>query len=93
MFVVLFSEMAEKEASSVGNGQSAQGGLAAPSAGTHGVLQDGLSFTPLDSNRAGVVQPFPRSPKLQRKIANAGQPSQVLLCSDMICSGQSESSS
>lgn len=81
---VQFSEMAEKKALSVGNGQStvaqsAQGGLVAPSAGMHGALQDGLSFTPLDSNTDGVVQPFPRSPKLQRKVADAGQPSQVLL--------------
>lgn len=72
--------MAEKEALSVDNGQSAaaaQGGLRSPSAGTHSVLQDGLSYTPLDSNSDRVVQPFPRSPKLQRKTVKAGQPSQV----------------
>ncbi|XP_049424828.1 E3 ubiquitin-protein ligase TRIM62 isoform X2 [Epinephelus fuscoguttatus] len=78
------SEMAEKKASSVGNGQSTvaqsgQSSLPAPSAGTHSVLQDGLSFTPLDSNDARAVQPFPRSPKLQKKIAKAGQPSQEQL--------------
>nr|XP_046236888.1 E3 ubiquitin-protein ligase TRIM62 [Scatophagus argus]XP_046236889.1 E3 ubiquitin-protein ligase TRIM62 [Scatophagus argus] len=75
--------MAEKETLSVGNGQSTVAQLAhspAPlSGGTHSVLQDGLSFTPLDSNSDTVVQPFPRSPKLQRKIANAGQPSQCTL--------------
>lgn len=74
--------MAEKEALSAGNGQStaaqsAQGSLAAPSAGAHGVLQDGASFTPLDSGSDRVVQPFPRSPKLQKKTAKAGQLSQV----------------
>ncbi|XP_044038774.1 E3 ubiquitin-protein ligase TRIM62 [Siniperca chuatsi] len=76
--------MAEEEASSVGNGQStaaqsAQGGLAAPSAGIHSALQDGLRFTPLDSSGDRVVQPFPRSPKLQRKLAKAGQLSQEQL--------------
>ncbi len=74
--------MAEKQAASAANGQStvaqsAQGGLASPSAGTHSVLQDGLSLTPLDSSDDRVVQPFPRSPKLQRKTAKAGQLSQV----------------
>ncbi|XP_037613738.1 tripartite motif-containing protein 14 isoform X4 [Sebastes umbrosus] len=68
--------MAEKEALSGGSSRSAQSGLAAPSAGSHSVLQDGLSFTPLDSKDDGAVQPFPRSPKLQRKIANAARPSQ-----------------
>ncbi|XP_074479493.1 E3 ubiquitin-protein ligase TRIM62 [Sebastes fasciatus] len=71
--------MAEKEASSGGNSRSAQSGLAAPSAGSHSVLQDGLSFTPLDYKDDGAVQPFPRSPKLQRKIANAARPSQEQL--------------
>ncbi|TNN26888.1 hypothetical protein EYF80_062969 [Liparis tanakae] len=66
------SEMAEE--SSAAEGQSARGGLATPPAGSHGVLLDGLSFTPLDANG---VPPFPRSPKLQRKIAIAAQPSQV----------------
>lgn len=74
--------MAEKEDLSVGNGQStvaqsAQSAPALPSAGTHSVLQDRLSLTPLDSNSDRVVQPFPRSPKLQKKMANAGQLSQV----------------
>lgn len=74
--------MAEKGPFSVGNGkstmaQSVQSGLAAHSAGAHSVLQDGLSFTPLDSNSDRVVQPFPRSPKLQRKQAKAAKPSQV----------------
>ncbi|XP_042368176.1 E3 ubiquitin-protein ligase TRIM62 [Plectropomus leopardus] len=73
--------MAEKKAFCAGNGESAvaqsgQSGLPARSAGSHSVLQDGLSFTPLDSNEDRTVQPFPRSPKLQKKIAKAGQPSQ-----------------
>ncbi|XP_056298901.1 uncharacterized protein si:dkey-219e21.4 isoform X3 [Pseudoliparis swirei] len=67
--------MAEQE-SSAAEGQSARRGLAAPPAGSHGVLLDGLSFTPLDANG---VPPFPRSPKLQRKIAIAAQPSQEQL--------------
>lgn len=67
--------MAEQKAFSVGNGQSAQSGLGVSPAGAPGALQDGLSFALLDGNE--VVQPFPRSPKLQRKVANAGQPSQV----------------
>ncbi|XP_070785807.1 nuclear factor 7, ovary [Enoplosus armatus] len=71
--------MAEKEALSVGNGQSAQSGLAAPPAGPHSVLQDGLSFTPLDSRADSVVQPFPRSPKFQRKAAKAEPLSQEQL--------------
>ncbi|KAM9335462.1 E3 ubiquitin-protein ligase TRIM62 [Symphorus nematophorus] len=75
--------MAEKEALPAGNGQStaaqpAQSGLVAPSVGSHTVLPDGLSFTPLDSKNDSV-QPFPRSPKLQRKIALAAQPSQEQL--------------
>lgn len=74
--------MAEREALSVGNGQaseaqSAQSGLAPPSADSHGVLRDGPSFTPLGPSGDGVVQPFPRSPKLQRKIAKAAQLSEV----------------
>uniref|UniRef100_UPI0037E895DD nuclear factor 7, ovary n=1 Tax=Semicossyphus pulcher TaxID=241346 RepID=UPI0037E895DD len=76
--------MAEKEASSVGKGestvpQSARRALAAPSADTHRVLPDRLSFTPLDSNSDRSVQPFPRSPKLQRKIAIIAPPSQEQL--------------
>ncbi|XP_056225803.1 nuclear factor 7, ovary isoform X1 [Seriola aureovittata] len=76
--------MAERESLSVGNGQSAvaqsvQSGVAPPSAGAHSVLQDGLSFTPLDFNCDRVVQPFPRSPKLQRKKAKDGKPSQEQL--------------
>ncbi|XP_070710679.1 E3 ubiquitin-protein ligase TRIM62 [Pempheris klunzingeri] len=76
--------MAEKETLSVGDGQataaaSAQASVVAPSPGTHGALQDGLHFTPLDSTSNRDVQPFPRSPKLQRKIASAAQPSQEQL--------------
>lgn len=77
-----YSDMAEGEPLSVGNGQSAlvqsvQSDLMAPSAGIHGLLQDGSSYTPLDSNTDRTVQPFPRSPKLQRKAAADAQPSQV----------------
>lgn len=61
--------MAEGQSLSVGGAQAVQGGLTAPSAGTRSALQDRLSFTPLDSNSDGVVQPFPISPKLQRKKA------------------------
>ncbi|XP_060887104.1 E3 ubiquitin-protein ligase TRIM62 [Labrus mixtus] len=73
--------MAEKEGAAVGNGrspaaQSAQSGLAAPSADSYGILQDPFSFTSLDSNSNRTVQPFPRSPKLKKKTANAGLPTQ-----------------
>lgn len=64
----------------VSNGQpvqAIQGELLAPSAGLSGLLQDGASFTPLDSSSDQPVQPFPRSPKLQRKAAKDVQPSQV----------------
>ncbi|XP_010744354.2 nuclear factor 7, ovary [Larimichthys crocea] len=78
------SEMAEKEALSVGNGRSAetlsaQNGPVLPSAGSDSILQDRLSFMPLESSTDKPIQPFPRSPKLQRKIADAGQPSQEQL--------------
>ncbi|KAI3375846.1 hypothetical protein L3Q82_004123 [Scortum barcoo] len=70
--------MEEKQTLSAANGQStaaqsAQDGLAAPSAGMFGLLQDGVGFTPLDSNSDRAVQPFPRSPKLQKKKAKTGQ--------------------
>ncbi|XP_071762046.1 putative E3 ubiquitin-protein ligase TRIML1 [Centroberyx gerrardi] len=59
---------------------SVQSGLGSPSAGNPSVLQDGgLSFTPLDSSTDGVVQPFPRSPKLLRKLAEARQLSEEQL--------------
>ncbi|XP_051800021.1 E3 ubiquitin-protein ligase TRIM62 [Acanthochromis polyacanthus] len=58
-------------------GPSAQSDLAAPSAGIDSLLQDG--FTSLDTGSDRVVQPFPRSPKLQRKVAKAAQPSQEQL--------------
>ncbi|XP_074517887.1 E3 ubiquitin-protein ligase TRIM62 [Halichoeres trimaculatus] len=57
---------------------SAQCGLTAPSADSHSVLQDRLS-SPLDSNDERTVQPFPRSPKLKKKMENTGQPSQEQL--------------
>lgn len=55
---------------------SGQCGLAAPSADSHSVLQDRLSFSTLNSNER-TVQPFPRSPKLKKKMENTGPPSQV----------------
>ncbi|XP_055358795.1 zinc-binding protein A33 isoform X2 [Betta splendens] len=70
--------MAEKSSQSVGDGQAALSGLTLPSAGIHGVQQDGQSFA-LDFNSGGVAQPFPRSPKLQRKVAKAAQPSKEQL--------------
>lgn len=78
-YSVQCSDMAEKEAT---NGQatvgpSTQSVPALPSAGTHSSLQDMLNLTSLDSSSDEVVQPFPRSPSLQRKMANAAQPSQV----------------
>ncbi|KAJ4936447.1 hypothetical protein JOQ06_001039 [Pogonophryne albipinna] len=79
--------MAGKEALSVGDGQLAQSGLAAPAAGSpagsHSALQEGRGFSPLDSS-SDRVQPFPRSPKLQKKIANFGQPSKVNLSMDQL---------
>ncbi|XP_047428056.1 nuclear factor 7, brain isoform X2 [Mugil cephalus] len=76
--------MAEKELQSVGNGQSTmvpsvQSDLGAPSAGIHSLLHDGASFTSLESNGDNVVQPFPRSPKLQRKQGKVARPSQEQL--------------
>lgn len=72
--------MAEKEALSVGDGhttgaQSTQSVLTA--AGSHSLLQDKLNHTPLDFSNDRIVQPFPRSPKLLKKIANTEQLSQV----------------
>nr|XP_019955718.1 PREDICTED: E3 ubiquitin-protein ligase TRIM62-like isoform X1 [Paralichthys olivaceus]XP_019955719.1 PREDICTED: E3 ubiquitin-protein ligase TRIM62-like isoform X1 [Paralichthys olivaceus] len=79
--------MSEKQSLSVGNGQSTadlseQRGVTAPHAGARNALQDGLcltDWTPLESNSDRVVQPFPRSPKLQRKKGKAGKPSQEQL--------------
>lgn len=68
------SEMAENENLQVGNGQSGGSGApAVPSAGAESALQEWLTM--LDSD--GVAQPFPRSPKLQRKTNHAEKPSQV----------------
>ncbi|XP_047194873.1 nuclear factor 7, brain [Hippoglossus stenolepis] len=74
--------MSEKESLSVGNGQATTAqlsGVTAPPAGTRSVLEDGLSLTPLDSNSDRLVQPFPRSPKLQRNKGKAGKPTQEQL--------------
>lgn len=68
--------MAEKHLS-VNDEQQVQSKLSAPSAGLPGFLQDGAGFTPLDSSSDGSIQPFPRSPKLQRKVAKDAEPSQV----------------
>ncbi|KAM9836826.1 uncharacterized protein ACBR49_019242 isoform 2-T2 [Aulostomus maculatus] len=82
--------MAEKAPLSVQKGlktvkqQSAHSGMEAPSASTQGELRDRLSFTPLDTNDDRVVQPFPRSPKLQGKLAKAGQHSQEQLSRRMV---------
>ncbi|XP_030194514.1 E3 ubiquitin-protein ligase TRIM50 isoform X2 [Gadus morhua] len=55
---------------------TSQGGGAAPSAGDIGVLQlEALCLSSIDSNSEQAVQPFPRSPKLLRKLAKAIQPS------------------
>ncbi|KAK6323078.1 hypothetical protein J4Q44_G00054170 [Coregonus suidteri] len=57
---------------SPGSSLSAQSGAMVPPVEYQAVLQDGaLSLVPLDSHSAGegVVQPYPRSPKLIRKIA------------------------
>lgn len=78
--------MAERESRSLGNGTSTAvyTNLLAPSEGIHSLLQDGLSFTPLDASSDGTVQPFSRSPKLQRKAAKTAQPSQVQICFDWL---------
>ncbi|XP_011604776.2 E3 ubiquitin-protein ligase TRIM39 isoform X1 [Takifugu rubripes] len=52
---------------------------AAPPADSHSVLQERLSQASLDPNRDPAVQPFPRSPSLQRKMTQAAQPSQEQL--------------
>lgn len=73
MFCSVHEKMAEKEQTVV----QSQDELPSPSAGLISLLQDGLNFTPLDSNTEEVVQPFPRSPKLQRKSTKAAPLSQV----------------
>ncbi|XP_056883295.1 nuclear factor 7, ovary [Takifugu flavidus] len=52
---------------------------AAPPADSHSVLQERLSQASLGPNRDPAVQPFPRSPSLQRKMTQAAQPSQEQL--------------
>lgn len=74
MLYVHSTEMAENGNLQVGKGQSGGSSAAAlPSAGAESALQERLTM--LDSD--GVAQPFPRSPKLQRKTNNAEKPSQV----------------
>ncbi|KAK7910215.1 hypothetical protein WMY93_014899 [Mugilogobius chulae] len=57
-------------------------GLAVPSAGGQSVLQGAMSLTPLDSTE-DRVQPFPRSPELQRKLAKAAVPTKEQLSKKM----------
>ncbi|KAM8880942.1 uncharacterized protein ACB058_001240 [Synchiropus picturatus] len=75
--------MAAKEQSIVDNnaGQSrcGQSSAVAPSPDSHSVFQDGLSYFPLDSNENREIQPFPRSPKLLRKLNRVEKPSQEQL--------------
>ncbi|XP_028330591.1 E3 ubiquitin-protein ligase TRIM62 [Gouania willdenowi] len=73
--------MAEKDRLFQGNGGSAelQSDPGVLSTGMQSLLQDGLSFTPLDSTDQRVVQPFPRSPKLQRGVPKAAPPTQEQL--------------
>lgn len=56
-----------------------QSNAVAPSSDSQIVLQDGLSFFPLDSNENRAIQPFPRSPKLLRKLNRVEKPSQEQL--------------
>lgn len=77
--------MSVEEASLVGQSAlavSVQRGLGAPSAGVPSTLQDPMSLTPLDSTD-DRVQPFPRSPQLQKRLAKAALPSQEQLSKRM----------
>lgn len=77
--------MSVEEASPVGQStlaMSVQRGLGAPSAGAPSTLQDTMSLTPLDSTE-DRVQPFPRSPQLQRRLAKAALPTQEQLSKRM----------
>ncbi|KAM9425607.1 nuclear factor 7, ovary isoform 2-T3 [Pholidichthys leucotaenia] len=81
-------EQCQSQAAGIGRlrpAQSEQNNPASPSGGINSLLQDGLSFTLLDSYEDRVVQPFPRSPKLQRKAAEqkGAQPSQEQLSRHM----------
>ncbi|XP_029382320.1 E3 ubiquitin-protein ligase TRIM62 isoform X2 [Echeneis naucrates] len=76
--------MAERESQSVHYGRSTiahsvQRGLEAPSADAPCTLQEGQSFTLLVSKSDAVVQPFARSPKLQKKKVKGGALSQEQL--------------
>ncbi|XP_041842377.1 nuclear factor 7, ovary isoform X2 [Melanotaenia boesemani] len=75
--------MADRESSAgrvqPGAALSVQPELPAPSAGITALLHEGLSFIPLDSSSDRAVQPFPPSPKLQRRLARDVQPSKEQL--------------
>lgn len=72
--------MAQKGPFLVGQGPAAQSEVLAPSVGGQLVQQDGgLTPTLLDPTGDGVPQPYPRSPKLLRKLAEAGKLTQTQL--------------
>ncbi|KAM9826835.1 E3 ubiquitin-protein ligase TRIM62 [Neosynchiropus ocellatus] len=75
--------MAAKEQSirdkNAGQSRCGQSSTVAPSPDSHSAFQDGLSFFPLDSNENREIQPFPRSPKLLRKLNRVETPSQEQL--------------
>ncbi|KAM6949184.1 E3 ubiquitin-protein ligase TRIM62 [Aplochiton taeniatus] len=72
--------MAQEGPLLVGQGPAAQSDVGAPSVGGLVVLQDsGPSPTLLDPTGDGVSQPYPRSPKLLRKMAEAGKLTQKQL--------------
>ncbi|XP_072315486.1 E3 ubiquitin-protein ligase TRIM62 [Eucyclogobius newberryi] len=61
---------------------SSEKGSGAPSAGDQGALQDATRLT-LQASTEVRVQPFPRSPQLQRKLAKAALPAQGPLSKSM----------
>uniref|UniRef100_A0A1A8C5E2 Tripartite motif containing 14 n=2 Tax=Nothobranchius kadleci TaxID=1051664 RepID=A0A1A8C5E2_NOTKA len=75
--------MADRKLLSVADGLPTAAQPPAPSVGISGLLHDEMGFTPLDSSSGGVVQPFQRSPKLQRKAAKHAPPSQEQLSRQM----------
>lgn len=81
-FVPLLWKMADREAILDAVGLTAPSGdvLPLPASGDQGVLQGGgPSLSHFGSPGDGVVQPFPRSPKLLRKLAELGKPSEKQL--------------
>lgn len=72
--------MSLEETSPVGHitvDMSVHGCEGAPSAFGLSTLQDTMSLTPLESTE-DRVQPFPRSPQLQKRLAKAALPTQVI---------------